>query len=107
MIPIHCYDKCKNTMQYIIHLYDYVEIEDGTNIYYTVCCMLGEGNSLYEEPVIVRLLTEIIKNSSIIGYLSSTYVANLIRKSFRRDNRWQREAAGRINELVISLEQIM
>lgn len=107
MLPIYSYDKCKDTMRYVIHLYDYIENEDGLDVYYTVCCMLGEGNSLYEEPVIVRLLTEIVKNSSIIGYLSSTYVSNLIRKSFRRDNKWQREASGRINDLAISLEQIM
>lgn len=107
MIPIYSYDKCKNTMRYIINLYDYVDIEDGLNVYYTVCCMLGEDKSLYDEPVIVRLLTDVIKQASIIvGYLSPIYVSNLVRKSFRRDNKWQREATNRINNVMVSLEQM-
>lgn len=106
MVPIYSYDKCKNSMRYIIQLYDYVEIEDNRKVYYTVCCMLGEGNSLYDYTVIVRLLTDVIKKSPIIGHLGSTHVSRLIRKSFRRDNKWQREATQRIRESVIFFENL-
>jgi hypothetical protein len=91
---------------YIIKLYDYIEAEDTTNVYYTVCCKLGEGDSLYEEPTIVRLLTDIVNTSSIIGHLSSLFVSKLIRKSFRRDNKWQREATDMLTGIIILFEKI-
>ena len=105
MIPIYTYN-IKDTSRYVIQLYDYVEIENGLNIYYTVCCMLGQGNMLYKETIIVRLLTDIVKQSSIIGNLNCVFVANLIRKSFRRDNKWQREAYERINNTALAFESL-
>lgn len=105
MIPIYTYEKSKGDIKYFIQLYEYIEVENGVNIYYTVCCMFGEGNELYEHPVIVRLLTDIIKTSSIVGNIPSSYLPNLVRKSYRRDNKWQREASERINNVVITFEQ--
>jgi len=107
LIPIYSYDKCKgNNTRYIIQLYDYTEIEQNSQVYYTVCCMLGENNELYDQPLIVRLITDVIKTSPIVGNLPSECVSNLIRKSYRRDNKWQREAVNRINDIIISFENM-
>lgn len=107
LIPIYSYDKCKDdNIRYIIQLYDYTEIEQNSQVYYTVCCMLGEDSQLYDQPLIVRLITDIIKTSPIVGNLPSDCVSNLIRKSYRRDNKWQREAVNRINEIIVSFEKM-
>lgn len=106
MIPIYSYNKCKGDARYVARLYDYIEIENNHKVYYTVCCMIAEGCELYDEPIIVRLLTDVLATSPIVGNLSSMVVSDLIRKSYRNDNKWQREASHRINDVIISFEHI-
>lgn len=101
-VNVYSYDKCKTENRYVIKLYDYIEVENDKHIYYTVCCIIGEGNKLYDQSVIVRLLTEIINCAPVIGKLPSTSVSKLICNSYRSDNKWQREAAKRINEIALS-----
>jgi hypothetical protein len=47
-----------------------------------------------------------VNTSSIIGHLNPLFVSKLIRKSFRRDNKWQREATDMLTGIVILFEKI-
>ena len=94
LIPVYLYTYNKPS-RCIIKLYDIVEREENRDVYYTVCLMIGNDG-----PVIVRLLTDIIANASTVGNIESSTAANLIRTSFRRDNKWQREETQRINDIA-------
>ena len=94
LIPVYLYTYNKPS-RCIIKLYDIVEREENRDVYYTVCLMIGNDG-----PVIVRLLTDIIATTLVVGNIESSTAANLIRTSFRRDNKWQREETQRINDIA-------
>jgi hypothetical protein len=100
LIPIYNY-KYTNPPRNIVQLYDTVEPEPNNVVYYTVCVMLDN-----DQPIITRLLTDIVKKSTIVGSIEAPIVSTIIRKSYRRDNKWQRDATERINELTTYFEKL-